>query len=729
MKRIISILISVMLVAGIFTSLPTGAFAATKKVVLKKASATLKITEKKGKTAFGKTTIKVKKAKGVTVKKVTFKSANKKTASVSKKGDVTAKAGGETKITVKVKYTFKKRAFKKNLTFKVKVVDKRKTDIGTPATFNPTETATEATETTGVTEATETTGVTEATEATEKPTESETVSETASEQPESAAQQITGETGTEAYTNVPASETTSPFVTTEDYDPSSVPTLVPTNEPSDPYNDIQGDTNHCEEYGSELYSGHQFVTHDFEAEGYTGETYPLTYPWGETIPESELYKYIGSETEPTENQGTTDHCVVEPSSEPVSAPVDPTVTAETKPATSIDPQTFEQKLSAFSNKLYKMCDTCKEQNYVMSPLSVYMALSMLYNVSDDAVKKELEDFVGMSESDFKKTAELYNNLISEYTVWEAEDIYDYHSEEVKKVVGKLSLSNSIWIDDNLKINEEELKKFQDDLICEARKTTFKDDNDAANEEIRKFVKEKTNGLIDQNFGLKPETLFALVNTLYFKDIWDSELSNRLVIVKREFNTGSSSQKCDFLRGLYVSGQAYENDTTRFFYSRTEHGYKIKFFVPKDGYSLEDVMTVSNIYELNNIKDFKTEDDEAIHKTRCIFPKFKIDSNTPLGTIIQSSGVLKNAFNSFESPLVPDKDLAVSEIIHRTVVDVTEYGVEGAAVTVIALCEAAAMPDEKKIIYHDFVVDKNFGFVITDYNDTILFEGRVSNPTA
>ncbi|MBQ5346825.1 MAG: Ig-like domain-containing protein, partial [Ruminococcus sp.] len=107
MKKIVSILLSVCLLAGIFTSMPTSYFAAKKKaqrVSLKKKSVTIKIIESEKNIAYGKTSVKIKKAKGVTIKKITYKSTNKKIAKVNKKGVVTAVKKGTAKIKAIVKY-------------------------------------------------------------------------------------------------------------------------------------------------------------------------------------------------------------------------------------------------------------------------------------------------------------------------------------------------------------------------------------------------------------------------------------------------------------------------------------------------------------------------------------------------------------------------------------------------------------------------------------------------
>lgn len=87
MKRL-AVMLAVILALNI---VPRQTIAKTNPVTLEKAVITLKITEKSGKTKYPTAKIKVKKADGVKVKKITYQSANKKIATVNKKGKVTAK--------------------------------------------------------------------------------------------------------------------------------------------------------------------------------------------------------------------------------------------------------------------------------------------------------------------------------------------------------------------------------------------------------------------------------------------------------------------------------------------------------------------------------------------------------------------------------------------------------------------------------------------------------------
>lgn len=77
--------------------------------------------------------LNVKKASGITIKKITYKSNNKKIVKVTSAGKVTAKGAGSTKITVKVKYKKKKKTVTKKLLCKVTVKKGNENSVATPA--------------------------------------------------------------------------------------------------------------------------------------------------------------------------------------------------------------------------------------------------------------------------------------------------------------------------------------------------------------------------------------------------------------------------------------------------------------------------------------------------------------------------------------------------------------------------------------------------------------------
>lgn len=96
-------------------------------------------------------------------------------------------------------------------------------------------------------------------------------------------------------------------------------------------------------------------------------------------------------------------------------------------------------------------------------------------------------------------------------------------------------------------------------------------------------------------------------------------------------------------------------------------------------------------------------------------------------VFKENDVLNNAFGVFTSPITEDKEqlLSADKIVHKAVLDVNKKGVEGAAVTIVEIAPGCAEEEEDPNVYHSFLLDKNFGFIVTNCNDVVLFEGQVT----
>lgn len=119
-KKILCVLLCAILCASVFM-VSAQAKKQKSKVSLNKKSITLRIVKNGNSKTRGSSKLKVKKLKGVTLKKVKYKSTNKKVASVTKSGKIMSKKNGSAKIKVSVKYLYKKKIKNSTLTCKVKV--------------------------------------------------------------------------------------------------------------------------------------------------------------------------------------------------------------------------------------------------------------------------------------------------------------------------------------------------------------------------------------------------------------------------------------------------------------------------------------------------------------------------------------------------------------------------------------------------------------------------------
>lgn len=390
--------------------------------------------------------------------------------------------------------------------------------------------------------------------------------------------------------------------------------------------------------------------------------------------------------------------------------------------------TFAAKLS---DKIYHSKEKYKDMNYTVSPLSIYMALAMAIECSNSVTRQEMLSAVGVTYDEVAKyTTYLYSLRNAEYT---------YYNEETNS--NELSayemLNNSIWINESYveNIKQGGVDSLVSNYHSDVFKAPFTKNNELANKLLSDYVKEKTKGLIDSNFNVSEDLIFALVNTYYLKEIWEENidelpLSNTLY----EFiNSDNSKTETKLLEGRYVKGRVYETDTYTHFYTTTQHGYKLKFIVPKDNISVHDIFNEDVLKNVNNIEDYNAYDKEnnEMHLTRSLFPKFEAEYDDDIKEVLIDEFNIKSLFSVEEkcdlSNMLQDIDVFCSGVIHKTKLKVDEVGIEGAAVTVMMFEAESAGPGEDpiKYVYHDYIVDKSFGFILTDSRDITLFSGVVN----
>lgn len=377
----------------------------------------------------------------------------------------------------------------------------------------------------------------------------------------------------------------------------------------------------------------------------------------------------------------------------------------------------EQFAANFASAAFSELDEAK--NFAVSPVSVYMALSMAAECAEGNTKQELLDALGIDYETLQDGfACLYNSLNRTYKS------------------GMLTTSNSVWVNQNTVVEEDGLNSLSDKFFTDSYSADFEGDNDGANRAVRDYVKDKTNGLIDRNFALGPETYFALINTLYLKDSWNLD-GKDLEYTEEEYQFAAGNGDVvskKLLRGAYSLGRVYEGETFSSFFTSTAAGFKIKFIVPKDGFTLSEVFTAENIALANSVTDYQGLDDENLTRyyTRCLFPEFTADYSEDVIGILNKYFGISDLFDEGAcdlSKLLKEENQTkgadcCTSISHITKLTVDKKGIEGAAVTALVDAGTSAPPYEE--VYCDFIVDRAFGYIITDNYGTTLFSGVINN---
>lgn len=382
-------------------------------------------------------------------------------------------------------------------------------------------------------------------------------------------------------------------------------------------------------------------------------------------------------------------------------------------------RTVEQFASDLSQAAYSASP--EGDNFALSPVSVYMALSLAAQCAGGDTREELLTALGVS---YERLVENFPDL---YRSLNVESVSESQWGK-PKVTSMLKTTNSVWVNEGLTVNKSCIDALSRNFYAYSYAADFAGDNTDANLAVRRFVREQTNGLIDNDFQLSEDTVFTLVNTLYLKDIWN-EYGDDLPLTAREYDfTGEEGiSRLNLLQGKYIPGRVHAEESFTTFYTATQHGYKLKFLLPNDGYGIDEVFTSEYLARVNLLTDYNAVDEEnkLAYYTRCLFPEFHAACNAELKEILRDEFGIASMFDRSVSDFsaIIGEQAFCGGVQHVADLTVNRKGVEGAAVTVIPAASTAA-PGEYERVEEDFIVDRSFGFILTDPYGVTLFSGVI-----
>ena len=392
---------------------------------------------------------------------------------------------------------------------------------------------------------------------------------------------------------------------------------------------------------------------------------------------------------------------------------------------NVDLEIFLNKLENFSNELttkiykeYKTKIDLSENNYCISPISVYMGLAMAVESSNGNTRKQILDAVGVTyEEVMNFTSYLYSiNNVDSNGVLVGGNLY------MKK------LANSIWLDKDVEFIPEGLENLSKFYNADSYHAPFSRKPKAASKAVSDYVSKMTEGLINPNLEYNPETLFVLINTFYLKDVWKYN-GDKLPLTEQTYQFtkyDNSNVDTNLMVGKYINGDIYEGENYYHFYTSSNHSNKLKFIIPKDGCSVDDIYSTEVLNEVNSC-EYLIDDyaNMVSYRTRCLFPEFKAEFNDDIKLVLMKEFGIVDMFINGDFSNITKANIVCDGVFHQTKLEVTRRGIEGGAAVVIPGAGAAG-PGELKPVYQDFIVDKAFLFIVTDYNDNILFSGAVGN---
>ena len=346
------------------------------------------------------------------------------------------------------------------------------------------------------------------------------------------------------------------------------------------------------------------------------------------------------------------------------------------------------------------------KNAVCSPVNVYMALSMLAEVTDGDTRAQILSLLGAdSIKSLRKTAG---------NVWAA----NYQNDGAVTSI----LADSLWLSDSMDYNSNTLARLADSYHASAYRGEM--GSEAFNEALRRWINEQTGGLLKDSadgLSLAPETVIALASTIYFRAKWGSEFS-KSATADGVFHAPDGDVTHKFMHETMESTY-YAADNFAAVGKYLEGSGTMWFLLPDEGVTPEALLSDGSAV------DFFLSPESAESKYMTIdlsVPKFDVSADTDLSGALRALGVTDvfDAGKADFSPLTDKADaIFLSQAKHAARVTIDEEGVVAAAYTVMVACGAALPPDERV----EFTLDRPFLFAVTGESGEILFAGIVNTP--
>ena len=360
--------------------------------------------------------------------------------------------------------------------------------------------------------------------------------------------------------------------------------------------------------------------------------------------------------------------------------------------------------------LIKSVNENSNDNYLISPYSIKIALNILKDGAKENSKKEIENLIGSK----------YN--------------------KIETAKNRVSVANALFIKDKYKNYIEndyykKVKNYNSEILYDKYETP---------DVINNWVNEKTYKMIPKILDrMNEEFVIGIANALAIDVKWlnefechstredefiksdNSKINVEMMHQKYEYNIEYFIN--DDMKGVIIPYRTYDKEG-----NESKEGITLEFIGILPNQSLNDFIKNLNLEKLKEIDTLKKEIDSEKEELYLSIPRFKYDYE--IDDFINSfkSLGIKDVFDEEKANLtgiINRKNLNklnidniyVSTAIHKTHIDFNEKGTKAAAVTYFGIEKSlAALPEEK--------FNKPFVYMIRDKKTKeMLFFGAVENP--
>jgi serine protease inhibitor len=355
----------------------------------------------------------------------------------------------------------------------------------------------------------------------------------------------------------------------------------------------------------------------------------------------------------------------------------------------------------------------RDANLFISPLSVAMALGMTYNGSAGTTQVAMQHALGLDAMSPGEINRSYRGVI---------DLLRGLDPHVD-----FTLANSIWFRQGFAFEPPFLDTCRTYFDAEVRGLDFTSPDAAPT--INGWVSDRTRGKIPSIVPdpVPSDVVMYLINAVFFKGDWVTQF-DRSRTAPGPFTLADGSRTATPMMSFAAEAWVRAGGDAAVSVLDLRYGggaYSMTIVMPRDPAGIDSLVTGLTGDRWNGwVAELDSQE------AHVVMPKFKLEYRLRMNDVLAALG-MGVAFVPCGAGagdcadftrMRSTRDLFITEVMHKTYVDVNEEGTEAAAATSVGIGVTSAPAA--------IVIDRPFLFAIRErFSGTILFMGRIMNPAA
>lgn len=346
-----------------------------------------------------------------------------------------------------------------------------------------------------------------------------------------------------------------------------------------------------------------------------------------------------------------------------------------------------------------------QENIMISPISMANALAMALNGAHGSTYEQMVDALNLNGLNLEEINQTYQALMA--------DLVNLDEEVV------LSIANSIWYADFMPVKPDFIQNNGQYYQAEVSPLNF--DDPASVDIINQWVSDNTKGKIESIVeALSPYDRMLLINATYFKGKWKYQFDEADSYESNFYPDPQTTVPATFM-SMNADVERLSNewvDGLKLPYGK--EGYSMYLLMPQYEKTMEELLSSLNQENWNTwMTEYQVINDVAIH-----IPRFSFEYESDLNQALRALG-MEDAFIeqlADFSGITDYEQLFITNVKHKSFIEVNEQGTEAAAVTSITFGTTSVNPITQ------FIANKPFLFaIVEEQTGAIIFMGQLNNP--